>query len=148
SSSSTTVLAFLLALVSAHARQDAGDLIFKVIDPEDRPVAGALAFRDLAGMWASDPTNAQGLGVLRERKGESEFFVVAPHFRLAKANVVHGGFAPTLVHLKKSNALELTVRRSDGSVSREAVAVLQAEGSRFFPYDDGSPAEMLRQKHF
>lgn len=145
---SAFALAFLPSLVSAHAHQDAENLFFKVIDPENRPVAGAVAFRDLLGIGASDPTNTQGSGVLEVRKGQSEFFIFAPHFRLAKVDVTRGGPAPVLVHLKKSNALELMVRLSDGSASRDAVAVLQTEGIRIFPYDNSSPAEILRQNYF
>jgi hypothetical protein len=125
-----------------------GDLIFRVLDSEDHPIAGAVAVRDLLDLHASDPTNAQGWGVLKEWNGRQDLTVVAPHFKLTAFKIISGQSTPTIVHLKKANALELVVQRGDGSISANTVVVLRTEGSQIFPGDTASPAGRWRQRYF
>jgi len=131
-----------------QAASRASDLVFRVLDSEDHPIAGAVAVPDLLGLDKSDPTDAQGWSVLKERKGGQDLSILAPHFKLTTVRVVHGQTTPTVVHLEKANALELILHRDDGSPSRNAVVQFRTEGSRIFPGDTGGVAGLWRQRYF
>jgi len=139
-------LAFSL-LLTAAGRSSTGDVRFRVLDAEDHPIVGAVALPDLLGIDTSEPTDAQGWGVLRARSGRLDLSVVAPHFKLATASIVVGQATPTIIHLEKANALELILQRDDGTSSTHAVVQFRTEGTPVFPENAGGAVGWWRQKY-
>ena len=125
-----------------------GDLLFKAVDSDGKPIVGAVAVSaDRIGRKQSKPTNETGWGVLPDWDGRSDVFVIAPHFGMEATHASFARDGRVTVSLKKANSLEIVVRTPDGTAVQDARLFFQTQGGPIFQGALSYPVEGWRQPY-